>query len=69
MLSEKVFAVYIMSNCKRGVLYIGVTSNLVNRVSEHRDGTREGFTKRYKLTRLVWYGGFDDALDPAGPLK
>jgi len=63
VIAEKVFCVYIMSNCKRGVLYIGVTSNLINRAIEHRDGAFDGFTKRYQLKRLVWYGVFDDALD------
>jgi putative endonuclease len=63
MIAEKVFAVYIMSNWKRGVLYVGVTSNLINRAVEHRDGAIDGFTKRYKLKRLVWYCVFDDALD------
>jgi putative endonuclease len=63
MPDEKVFAVYIMSNFKRGVLYVGVTSNLINRASEHRDGRFDGFTKRYQLKRLVWYRHFGDALD------
>ena len=63
MHAEKIFCVYIMSNCKRGVLYIGVTSNLINRAIEHRDGAFDGFTKRYQLKHLVWYGVFGDALD------
>ena len=63
MPNEKVFCVYIMSNVKRGVLYVGVTSNLINRAIEHRNGFFDGFTKRYQLKRLVWYGVFDDARD------
>jgi putative endonuclease len=59
----KVFAVYIMSNIPRGVLYVGVTSNLPNRATEHRDGAREGFTKKYRLKRLVWYRLYGDAID------
>jgi putative endonuclease len=59
----KVFAVYIMTNTLRGVLYVGVTSNLLNRVIEHREGRIDGFTKRYRLTRLVWYRCYDDARD------
>src|SRR5262249_1251950 len=55
--------VYIMTNTLRGVLYIGVTSNLLNRVIEHREGRIEGFTTRYRLTRLVWYRCYDDARD------
>ena len=53
---EKVFAVYIMANTRRGVMYVGVTSNLENRITEHREGRLEGFTKRYNLKTLVWYG-------------
>jgi putative endonuclease len=48
-------AAYMMSNRKHGTLYIGVTGNLLRRVSQHRDGTMEGFTKTYGLKRLVWY--------------
>jgi putative endonuclease len=59
----KVFAVYIMSNCKRGTLYVGVTSNLPNRATQHREGLLEGFTKKYQLKRLVWYRAYDDAID------
>ncbi len=40
-----------MANIKRGVLYAGVTSNLVNRTIEHREGRIDGFTKRYNLKR------------------
>ncbi len=39
----------------RGTLYVGVTSNLVKRVHEHRTDAAEGFTKRYKVHTLVWY--------------
>ena len=63
MIEAKVFAVYIMSNVLRGVLYVGVTSNLPNRVRDHREGLIDGFTKKYQLKRLVWYRGFDDARD------
>ena len=59
----KEFAVYIMANIKRGVMYVGVTSNLPNRATEHREGRIEGFTSRYKLKRLVWFQGFDEAND------
>ncbi len=38
-----------------GTLYVGVTSNLIGRVMQHRDGTFDGFTKRYGVKRLVWY--------------
>lgn len=46
--------VYIVTNRPNGTLYIGVTNDLVCRIWEHREGQIEGFTKRYKLKRLVW---------------
>lgn len=57
----KTFFVYIMTNRPRGTLYIGVTSNLVRRVHEHRIGAADGFTKRYNLRRLVWFETYGDA--------
>ncbi|WP_018950725.1 MULTISPECIES: GIY-YIG nuclease family protein [unclassified Thioalkalivibrio] len=47
--------VYIMSNRRDGALYVGVTSNLVQRVWQHRSGEASGFTSRYGLHRLVWF--------------
>lgn len=47
--------VYIMSNKPFGTLYVGVTSNLVKRVYEHREKLVEGFTSEYGLTRLVYF--------------
>ena len=47
--------VYIMTNKKNGTLYVGVTSDLIKRVYEHRNGLCEGFTKKYNLTTLVYY--------------
>ena len=52
-------AVYIMASDKYGTLYIGVTSELVNRVAQHREGLMEGFTKRYGVKRLVWFEWHD----------
>jgi len=52
--------VYIMSNRRDGVLYIGVTNDLVRRCYQHRHSLIEGFTKRHGLTRLVYYEPFDD---------
>ena len=52
-------AVYIMTNKNNKVLYIGVTSNLVKRVYEHRTHAIPGsFTDKYNCTKLVWYQGF-----------
>lgn len=52
--------VYIMTNRKDGVLYIGVTSDLAKRDYEHKSHAVKGFTKRYNLDRLVYYEVFDD---------
>ena len=48
-------AVTMMSNRKHGTLYTGVTSNLRQRIWQHREGVIDGFTKTYGLKRLVWY--------------
>jgi len=40
------------------VMYVGVTSELTRRVWQHRNGTLEGFTKRYGCKMLVWFEGF-----------
>jgi putative endonuclease len=47
--------VYIMAKKRNGVLYTGVTSNLPQRVYQHREGQVEGFTKRNDCKILVWY--------------
>lgn len=49
-----------MSNKKRGIIYIGVTSNLIKRGYEHRTEAVEGFTKKYKLKNLVYFEVYDD---------
>ncbi|MGD8763826.1 MAG: GIY-YIG nuclease family protein [Desulfobacteraceae bacterium] len=47
--------VYILASKRNGTLYIGVTSELVKRIWEHKNNMVEGFTKRYNVHRLVWY--------------
>ncbi len=47
--------VYILASKRNGTLYIGVTSNLAKRMFEHRNHPVDGFTKRYKIEKLVWY--------------
>jgi predicted GIY-YIG superfamily endonuclease len=59
--------VYFMTYKPNGILYAGVTSNLVQRVYQHRTGVVAGFTKRYGLKRLVYFEAYDDIAnrDPA----
>lgn len=51
----KQFYVYIMASQRNGTLYTGVTSNLMKRVYEHKNGLADGFTKKYGVHFLVWY--------------
>jgi len=52
--------IYILTNRPNGTLYVGVTSDLVRRIAEHREGVVKGFTKTYGLKRLVYYEVYDD---------
>ena len=47
--------VYILASRRNGTLYVGVTSDLVKRVWEHKNDLVEGFTKRYGVHTLIWY--------------
>lgn len=60
MKKEKYYYVYILASKKNGTLYIGVTSNLIKRVTEHKDGRLEGFTKKYNVKKLVYYDSCTD---------
>jgi len=60
---EKAGFLYIMASRKNGTIYIGVTSDLVGRVYQHRQGLVSGFTKRYGCKLLVWYEAHDDLQD------
>ena len=53
-------AVYIVANRRNGTLYTGVTSDLVQRVYQHKKALLDGFTARYKCYDLVYYEVFDD---------
>jgi putative endonuclease len=52
---EKQPCVYILASGVNGTLYVGVTSNLIGRVYQHRNKLVAGFTQRYGITILVWY--------------
>jgi len=52
---DKQPAVYLLASQRNGTLYIGVTSDLVKRIGEHKNNLVEGFSKRYGVHQLVWY--------------
>ena len=56
----KIYYVYFLTNWNNKVLYIGVTNNLERRIFEHKNKLYEGFTKKYNLTKLVYYEEYQD---------
>jgi putative endonuclease len=54
------YYVYILASRKDGVIYIGVTNDIVRRVYEHRIKAVPGFTSKYNITQLVWFEAYDD---------
>ena len=54
------YFVYFLTNKTNTVLYIGVTNDLKRRLYEHPNGLMEGFTKRYRLTKIVYYEAYQD---------
>lgn len=57
---EKQGFVYILTNKNNTTLYVGVTSNLLKRIWEHKNHVIEGFSKRYKLDKLVYFETVDN---------
>ena len=55
MAIERIPCIYILANRYNGALYVGVTSNLVGRILQHRDETFDGYTKKYGIKRLVYF--------------
>ena len=55
--------VYILASKPNGTLYVGVTSDLAKRIWEHRNGAVEGFTKRHKVHRLVYFEQFQSMVE------
>ncbi len=58
---NKQFYVYILASKRNGTLYTGVTSNLVQRVWQHKNNVIEGFTQKYNVKILVYYEAHGDA--------
>jgi putative endonuclease len=57
---DKTYCIYILASRIGGTLYIGVTNDLIRRVSEHKQKLVPGFTKKYDVTRLVYFEVFRD---------
>ena len=57
---ERTYSVYIMASKRNGTLYIGVTGDLPTRVTQHKEGLIEGFTKKYGVKTLVWHEDFSE---------
>jgi len=55
--------VYIMASRKNGTLYVGVTTDLVHRIWEHREGLIPGFTSKYGCKVLVWYREYENVIE------
>jgi len=54
------YYVYLLASKRNGTLYLGVTSNLIKRVYEHKNNLVSGFTQKYKMYNLVYYETTDD---------
>jgi len=61
-MTTKQYYVYILASKRDGMLYIGVTSNLVKRIYEHKNDLVEGFTRKYHIHNLVYYEVTEDVL-------
>ena len=59
-MSNGQYYVYLLASKRNGTLYIGVTSELIKRVYEHKNNLVEGFTQKYKVHNLVYYETTDD---------
>jgi putative endonuclease len=62
-MKKKQYYVYILTNKRKTVLYVGVTNNLERRVTEHKNKINKGFTYRYNIDMLVYFEIFDSILD------
>ena len=59
---KKDFYVYIMTNYQETTFYIGVTSDLLRRVCEHKNKAKEGFSSKYNLTKLIYFESTESSI-------
>jgi len=59
---EKHYYVYLLASGRNGTLYVGVTSNLIRHIHEHRTKAADGFSKRYDVDKLVWFEETQDVI-------
>lgn len=60
MKTDRAYYIYITTNITNNVLYIGITNNLPKRIYEHKNGLVKGFSKKYKVNKLVYYENTND---------
>jgi len=60
---NKNYYIYILASRRNGTLYVGITSDLIKRVWEHKNKIAEGFTSKYNVNKLVHYEKFNDVYD------
>ena len=63
---DKDYYVYVLASQRNGTLYVGVTSNLIKRIWEHKNKAIEGFTQKYNVDKLVY---FEQYHDPENAIK
>ena len=65
----KLMYVYILANKREGALYVGVTSDLIKRIWQHKNHIFKGFTNKYNVDKLVYYEVWEDELGAIGREK
>lgn len=63
MRKSKNYCVYIMANYRNTVFYVGISGNLIKRENQHKLKTKDGFTKKYNVNKLVYFECFDNPTD------
>lgn len=59
---NNMYYIYILASKRNGTLYVGVTSNLIKRIYEHKNNLVDGFTKKYSIHHLVYYEQVENSI-------